>query len=512
MKKITSIIITLILMFALASCGPRVNVKGYFLNVEEKTTSITFTLEIEDPNDQITGNVIVEVIDLRSNTIVDTKTLLDLNQYTDISFSGLDNQGDYRIDVRVMIGRESKVIITHDVELLSLETVIISTVEEFMSMADNPEGNYELAQDIDFSGIDFVSPFSSVTKTFSGTFDGKGFSLSNISFSSIVGNVGIFGYVSSGTIENLKIQHVNLGTSTEPLIAQYATKIGVLAGYVSSSDAVIDQITISDAEIHVTSSSTYQLYVGGAFGDLRSVAKNITQDNVEIHVLTTSYAKVNVGGIAGFVGEEGGLRQILSQANIYQEVEGNYIDISTKAWNINVGGVVGDFNSRLSRGFQNVIHSGDIQVNLDYNTPSGQTGTYDLYIGGLTGRTYGQIYQAIYHGSIDVNHVGNEFESSITKTFYIGGISGHYESNYLIDHAIYNSSLQNINVNVSDDVKLHLSYTIGINPIVLNHDMGYFGNGGLYINGNLYEETKPSITINDIDNYFTTDFMKEQLN
>lgn len=512
MRKIGIVITTLVFALILISCGPRSSVKGYFLDIDERTTSIIFSVELEDPNEEITGNVIVELIDVKTNAIVNSKTLYQENEYSNINFTGLDNKGDYRIDVRVTIGRESKVVVSHDVDLQSLEIKVIKSVEDFMDMATNPEGNYELGQSIDFSNVSFSSPFGSVSKTFSGTFDGKGYTLSNITFGSITGNVGIFGYVSSGTIKNLDINNVKIGTPEARLATQTASKIGVLAGYVSSSTALIENISIANAEIYVTSSSSYQIHVGGVFGDLRAVAKNIEQRNVVVDVLTTSYAKVNVGGVAGFVGEQGGLRQVLSYADIYQEVIGEYADISTKAWNINVGGVVGDFNSRLSRGLQDVIQVGSIEVNLDFGTPSGQKGTYDVYVGGLTGRSYGQIYQAMYDGSISLNHTENEFESSIIKSFYVGGISGYYESNFIIDHAVYSNNTRSINVTVSQDSKVYLSYTIGINLIALNHEFGYKGNGTLIKNGSSYEESKPSPIIDSLEGYFTSEFMTRDIN
>lgn len=512
MRKIGIVITTLVFALILISCGPRTSVKGYFLDIDERTTSIIFSIELEDPNDEITGDVIVELIDVKTNAIVNSKTLYQENEYSNINFTGLDNKGDYKIDVRVTIGRESKVVVSHDVDLQSLETKVITSVEDFMDMASNPEGNYELGQSIDFSNVSFLSPFGSVSKTFSGTFDGKGYTLSNITFGSITGNVGLFGYVSSGTIKNLNINNVKIGSPDARLTTQTASKIGVLAGYVSSSDAVIENISIDQAEIYVTSSSSYQIHVGGIFGDLRAVAKNIEQRNVMVDVLTTSYAKVNVGGVAGFVGEQGGLRQVLSYADIYQEVIGDYVDISTKTWNINVGGVVGDFNSRLSRGLQDVIHTGNINVDLDFGTPSGQKGTYDVYIGGLTGRSYGQIYQAMYEGSIALNHTENEFESSIIKSFYVGGISGYYESNFIIDHVVYFNNTRSIDLNVSEDSKVYLSYTVGAIPITLNHEFGYTGEGTLTKNGSAFVEVKPSPIIDSLEGYFTSEFMTSPKN
>lgn len=507
MKKIAAIILMLVFVLILVSCGPRISIKGYFVDVVERTTSISFSIEIEDPKEEITGNVIVEIIDTKTNNIVNYQTLYEESQYRNLSFSGLNNQNTYRIDVRVMVGRESIVIVSHQVKLLPLTTLEIKTVEEFMAMGNNPEGNYILGQNIDFSGVDFISPFSTVSKTFSGTFDGKGYTLSNIKFSATSGNIGVFAYVSSASIKNLNIRNIEIGSSAQRLAIEYASKVGILAGSISSPDAVIENISIEQANIYLTSSSTYQLYVGGMFGDLRAVAKDLTQKDVLIDVLTTSYAKVNVGGIAGYVGIDGGLRRVYSRTDVNQTVAGNYIDISTKTWNISVGGVVGEFDSRLSRGLQDVIQIGDISVDLNFGTPSGQKGTYNVYVGGLIGRSYGQIYQAMYMGSIFVDYEENEFESSITKSFFVGGLSGHYETNLEVDHAAYYSDLEYIDVNVSPDSKVYLSYTIGFNPISLNHEVVYNGNGTLTKNGNPFNELKPSVKLNSMEGYFTSEFM-----
>ena len=105
MRKIGIVITTLVFALILISCGPRTSVKGYFLDIDERTTSIIFSIELEDPNDEITGNVIVELIDVKTNAIVNSKTLYQENEYSNINFTGLDNKGDYKIDVRVTIGR-----------------------------------------------------------------------------------------------------------------------------------------------------------------------------------------------------------------------------------------------------------------------------------------------------------------------------------------------------------------------------------------------------------------------
>jgi hypothetical protein len=118
----------------------------------------------------------------------------------------------------------------------------------------------------------------------------------------------------------------------------------------------------------------------------------------------------------------------------------------------------------------------------------------------------------MYEGSIALNHTENEFESSIIKSFYVGGISGYYESNFIIDHVVYFNNTRSIDLNVSEDSKVYLSYTVGAIPITLNHEFGYTGEGTLTKNGSAFVEVKPSPIIDSLEGYFTSEFMTSPKN
>ncbi|MDD3067734.1 MAG: hypothetical protein PHF13_02545, partial [Acholeplasmataceae bacterium] len=60
--------------------------------------------------------------------------------------------------------------------------------------------------------------------------------------------------------------------------------------------------------------------------------------------------------------------------------------------------------------------------------------------------------------------------------------------------------------------KVYLSYTLGVNPIALNHEFGYIGNGTLIKNDSAYTEVKPSPIIDTLDGYFTSEFMTSDHN
>lgn len=508
MKKIGVIFILIILMTTLIACGNQSKTKGFFVDLEALTKSVSFMVEIEDPEKEITGNVVVEIMDKETGLLVDSRALTMTNLDQLITFTNLTSAKEYQIVIKATIGRQAVAIASHVVKLKSLEEVTITTVDQFMAMKDNPEGNYALGSNIDFTGIDFVSPFNSASKAFSGSFDGKNHELKNISFNNISQNMGVFGYISTGSVKNLDLNYVSIGTEHRRLETATSAKIGILAGYVSHPNAKIEHINIRNSSIYVSSNSSYQFYVGGVIGDLRSVITDIQTNNLVVDVLMTSFAKVNVGGFAGFVGESAAIRKVKTNATIKFELKGKYTDTQLKNWNISVGGIAGDYNSRISRGLENIIHTGNIDVILDYGTVEGQLGTYDAFVGGISGKAFGHISHVLYEGSINVDHIENVNEKHIVKSFYIGGITGYFQGTLAIHKAAYNSQDQHISSELSSDAKVFQSYTVGSNASSLTHNAVYTGNGVLHHQGLSYTEKIISTHINSLEGYFDLDWIK----
>ena len=511
MKKTTTILMTILLSLVLVACSQSHAIKAYFVDMNALSRSVSFSIEIEDPKQEITGSVIIDIIDLETNQIFQTRTLQSANDYQGISFVGLNSAKTYRIDIRAIVGKESITVASHQLVLIQDEIKTITTPEEFLNMNNNPEGNYVLGNDIDFEGVNFQSLFSTVAKAFQGTFDGRGYTIKNIKIQNVGQHTGIFAYVSSGKVLNLTIDGIQLGSVEQPLTSTNSFKVGILSGYVSQSNARIENITIKNASIYVSSGSTYQFHVGGVVGDLRGSMKNITIENSKIVATATSFARVYIGGVAGFVSEASKISEVESQMDIAFNLEAEYLSISDKSWIINIGGVVGDYNSRITKGLQNVIHRGDIDVTLDFGTPEGQKGFYDVYVGGITGRAYGPIDHAYYAGSILVSHEINANETTILKSFYVGGISGYFQSNLITNYIVYDSTNQSIEHAISSDVRLYSSYTFGANLSVDPVSFIYVGNGTLTRNQQPISENVASIKVNGIQDYFESEWMISRL-
>lgn len=82
----------------------------------------------------------------------------------------------------------------------------ISTPEDLLNMKNNLDGDYKLAADIDMAGVTF-SPLGE----FTGTLDGQGHIIKNLSFSNTQQDqVGLFATMRSATIKNVGIEGANL--------------------------------------------------------------------------------------------------------------------------------------------------------------------------------------------------------------------------------------------------------------------------------------------------------------
>ncbi|MDR4969502.1 MAG: ZmpA/ZmpB/ZmpC family metallo-endopeptidase-related protein, partial [Acholeplasmataceae bacterium] len=341
-------------------------------------------------------------------------------------FSNLVNTESYTIKVYATVGRKVHIIGEYTFQPASAQTVHITTPEQFLAMSSNRSGNYVLDNDIDFTGIEFVSPF---TSAFSGTFDGQGHSIKNVTFTKVATYTGIFGYVSSAKIQNLVIENVTIGTPSAPLVMTTSTRTGILAGYISTSTAVVENVTIKNSSINYSTSSTVQAYVGGAVGEFRAKMTGIELDNVSVHLKSTSYGRIRLGGVIGTLSEEATLKEVSSNANVSLDFVGN--NIRNREIRINVGGVIGYHNARnINRSVENIYSTGNVTVDLNFGTASNTTsGNYSVYVGGLAGIAYSNIHHAFYAGSIEVNHEKNDYESQVSKSFHIGGLMGFYGSN-----------------------------------------------------------------------------------
>lgn len=177
----------------------------------------------------------------------------------------------------------------------------VSTKAELAAM--NLSGKYYLTCDIEFSEEDFepggafyndgagwLPIGSSIASPFSGTFDGNGHTIRNLTVNHInesTAYLGLFGVV-SGTICNLSVSG-NVRISSTP-----NTYSGALAGYVYNGTVTRCS---SDAAVSVETAGASS-YVGGLFGSVRGTVSECSFTGSLS--LSSQSSKVYVGGISGY--------------------------------------------------------------------------------------------------------------------------------------------------------------------------------------------------------------------
>ena len=240
----------------------------------------------------------------------------------------------------------------------------ISTVEQLRALATEVNGGttfsgmqIKLSNDIDLKSEEWT-PIGRKDKAFQGTFDGCGYTISNLKIERGVNNsssnadMGLFGFTSDGKVMNFTLYNAFVKAGID---------VGAIAGtpYTSS----YSNITLA-GDVKVEGYS----YVGGMFG--KNVYKGM--ENLTVRVNEGSYVKAEsetyrtyVGGVIGFMGE-GNI--------IISNVESN---INVTGSTCDVGGITGI--AHYGNTFENCICTGNVTL-VDANDAGDQ-----LEIGGIAG-------------------------------------------------------------------------------------------------------------------------------
>ena len=200
---------------------------------------------------------------------------------------------------------------------LADRTVEISNAEELQNMNNDLDADYVLVDDIDASKIENFEPIGGLEEPFTGTFDGNGHTISNLTIHRPrEERVGLFGYVDGARIRNVGLEDVNVTGGT---------LVGGLVG---------DNNNCEVRESYVTGEIDGNITVGGVVG--RNVGGHERPGMV-----VDSYSESNVSGnesVGGVVGYNNG-RIVRSYA--VGEVTGNS-DIGGLTGYQDSGGVIRD--------------------------------------------------------------------------------------------------------------------------------------------------------------------------
>lgn len=197
------------------------------------------------------------------------------------------------------------------------------------------EAKLRLGANIDMSGYT-IDPIGSASNYFKGTFDGAGYTISNLTFDTNQLDQALFGYVQGATVQNLNIDNANISG---------ASYTGAIIGTVYDY-ALVENCKVTNSVI------TGQNHVGGLIGGInvkngaqKTEIKNCTVENTTV----TSTKKVKEHGyIGGIIGGT----SMNSTEGCYAEITGcKVINCTLESKAYGIGGVVGyapDTNNKIS--------------------------------------------------------------------------------------------------------------------------------------------------------------------
>ncbi len=248
---------------------------------------------------------------------------------------------------------------------------------------------------LDFSGVD-LSPMTETRRTFKGTLDGDGNTISNLTFTSSMLYYGLIPYAKNATIENIRINgtidYVFDPTNVQEIYA------GVLVGYgenVTIRNCELDNtitneetgaVTYASVNIPTYSNVNFGFLAGKLKGNPNatdaSMPANVTNcvNYYDVNVSINKYSVISVGGLAGAL-ENTYLHNCLNFGKVvYSKLE-TLTSINTN--NQYFGGIAGTITGS-GQNIRNTCFGGEVKSQDDV---SGLNAYAGAIAGGVTGNT-----------------------------------------------------------------------------------------------------------------------------
>lgn len=231
------------------------------------------------------------------------------------------------------------------------DTTVITEAQQLVELS-NATGealtkSYKMGADIDLTGIDF-NGIGSKSQPFSGSFDGNGFKISNMTIKKDASSegVGMFNYIMGAAVKNVKLENADVtgGAMVGGLVGWAAAKV--------STENMVESI-------------------GNLIGNCQVSGK--------VKSLATGSKGAYAGGL---VGDNDGETDSKTGFSVYSSIDKCSADVSVEAEGVYAGGLVGGNFGNITDSYA----TGDV---------SGKTGT-----GGFAGTNAGSIYSSHSEGSV----------------------------------------------------------------------------------------------------------------
>ena len=357
-------------------------------------------LEISFDSSLQLSTISVSISGAESTTLTEsdfTETANGDGSYTyTASYSGSTN-GDYTATVDTAIGPDGKDGASGESDSASVSITQITDWNDLDNVRNDLDNDYVLAADLDKNSAGYSSiasgsanggsgfaPLGDDTTSFTGSFDGNGYTISNLTISRpSTDYVGLFGYTGSGaTVSNVTLADADVVGNNW---------VGALVGNHTGSDI---------RNVSAGGTITGRDYVGGAVGQIRNA--NVADSSASGQVTGTAEF---VGGLVGRLETGGSIQQSHATSTVVANGTGN-----TQNHVDQIGGLVGHF-------------SGDAITNSSAAGNVTATSSKVNEIGGLAG---------LYDGSGDITNssASGNVSSEYKET---GGLVGEVDSGSIID-------------------------------------------------------------------------------
>ena len=322
------------------------------ITVKEKEVlpeKIEFTQDKIELHEGQTKQMVVSITPIN----VTSKTLMyssDNSQIASIDQKGLvtaNKEGTTILHVKTSNNKEAKCKVT-----VTKEKIQITTAQELSQLRDNLDGDYELANDIDLSNIEWKPIANDSKNYFTGSLNGNGHKIKGLSITKNNEKNGLFGYF-AGKVSNLTIE----GSIIISIDGDKYSYNGGFAGF--SKDATFENCT-NNVEIDtlmLNSTQATYVYGGGISGWLTSSTVSNCQNNARI--MSVSYEGTRSDAVAGGICGTMGYSTITDCKNT-SEIFAKAITTSDKYMVLSyAGGIVG---SSSDGKVSNCVNTGKIHA------------------------------------------------------------------------------------------------------------------------------------------------------
>lgn len=326
----------------------------------------------------------------------------------------------------------------------------IATAKQLVAVRNDLAAHYVLNNDIDLSGYSSWNPIGDAVYSFSGSFDGNGHVIRNMTIEVQTSDsyLGLFGYASGAKLTNVVLEDATIRGTLSTGNHQVALLVG------KTSKTTLSDCTVSGS-IQLVANDT-SLAIGGIVGQTEGAVIENCVNRAEITLAEESTATyLYCGGIAGSAWSD------ISACDNYGKITGVS---NASIW---VGGIVGD--------------GGAVSHCRNYGKVSARSNLETYTVAGIAGRA--AVYDSVNYGSVSgyspVKHGGNAAGIAGQDSYNISNcynaaaeITSKYGSDYL-DSTAYRIGCTNNSV--SDVYSLE---TTKLNGSIPTTDLGDFRRNG----------------------------------